>query len=118
MSRLPTLLFTLTLAASAALAGFSGTDLFLPSVGAKPGVPPAVWYTTVWVHNPNTAAVNVTFHLLERQANLAPRTFTDTIPAGDMRWYDNAVKTMFAVETFGAIRVTAAARLLAGARIY
>ena len=118
MSRLPTLLFTLTLAASAALAGFSGTDLFLPSVGAKPGVPPAVWYTTVWVHNPNTAAVNVTFHLLERQANLAPRTFTDTIPAGDMRRYDNAVKTMFAVETFGAIRVTAAARLLAGARIY
>ncbi|MEP0775984.1 MAG: hypothetical protein HRF46_16735, partial [Acidobacteriota bacterium] len=31
---------------------FTGTDVFLPSVGARPGVPPAVWYTTIWVHNP------------------------------------------------------------------
>ncbi|MGV8040451.1 MAG: hypothetical protein AB2L07_10350 [Thermoanaerobaculaceae bacterium] len=101
-----------------ALAGFTGTDLYLPSVGAKPGVPPAVWYTTVWAHNPTTTQANVTFYLLERQANLAPRTFTDTIPAGDTKRYDNAVKTMFGVETFGAIRVTANVKLLAGARIY
>ena len=46
--------------------------MFLPSVGAKPGSPPAVWYTTVWVHNPNATAANVTFYLLERQANLTP----------------------------------------------
>jgi len=119
MRRSVTIAIIAVLAAAApALAGFPGTDLFLPSVGARPGVPPAVWYTTVWVHNPNTTQANVTFYLLERQANLAPRAFTDTIPAGDTRRYDNAVKTMFGVETFGAIRLTADVKLLAGARIY
>ncbi|MEP0773087.1 MAG: hypothetical protein HRF46_01835, partial [Acidobacteriota bacterium] len=34
------------LLAAPAFAGFAGTDVFLPSVGARPGVPPAVWYTT------------------------------------------------------------------------
>jgi hypothetical protein len=105
-------------AASLALAGFSGTDVFLPSVGAKPGVPPAVWYTTVWVHNPNATAANVTFHLLERQANLAPLTYTDTIPSGDTKKYDNAIQTMFARQTFGAVRVTSNVKVIAGSRIY
>ncbi len=99
-------LVLLTLAAPC-FAGFSGTDVFLPSVGARPGVPPAVWYTTVWVHNPNPTAANLTFYLLERQENLSPRSYTDTIPAGDTKRYDNAVKTFFGVEVFGAIRVTA-----------
>ena len=85
-----------------AFAGFTGTDLFLPSVGAKPGVPPSVWYTTVWVHNPSATAADLTFYLLERKANVAPKHFEDTLPAGDTRRYDNAVKTMFGVETFGA----------------
>ncbi len=104
--------------ATLALAGFTGTDVFLPSVGARPGVPPAVWYTTVWVHNPNPAAASVTFYLLERQENLSPRTFTDTIPAGDTKRYDNAVKTMFGVETFGALRVTSNVKVMVGSRIY
>ncbi|HPC83693.1 MAG TPA: hypothetical protein P5234_09795 [Thermoanaerobaculaceae bacterium] len=99
-------------------AGFAGTDLFLPSVGARPGVPPAVWYTTVWVHNPGSSPANVTFHLLERKANLAPRTFTDTVPAGDTKRYDNAVKTMFGVEEFGAIRVTSNLKVSVNSRIY
>ncbi|MCU0294320.1 MAG: hypothetical protein MUF10_20425, partial [Thermoanaerobaculaceae bacterium] len=106
------------LAAGSAFAGFTGTDVFLPSVGAKPGVAPAVWYTTVWVHNPNATSANVTFYLLERQANLAPKSFTDTVPAGDTKRYDDAVKTMFGVEAFGAIRVTANVKVLASARIY
>jgi len=99
-------------------AGFSGTDVFLPSVGAKPGVPPAVWYTTVWVHNPNTTTANITVHLLERQANPAPKAYTDTIPSGDTRRYDNAVLTMFGVETFGALRVTSNVKVIVGSRIY
>jgi len=101
-----------------ALAGFSGTDVFLPSVGAKPGVAPAVWYTSVWVHNPGATAANVTFYLLERQANLVPLTFTDTIQAGDTRKYDDAVQLMFNRQTFGAIRVTANVKVIAGSRIY
>ncbi|MCU0291911.1 MAG: hypothetical protein MUF10_07950 [Thermoanaerobaculaceae bacterium] len=106
------------LAAVPALAGFSGTDVFLPSVGAKPGVAPAVWYTTVWVHNPNATPANITVYLLERQANLTPLTYTDTIPSGDTKKYENAVQLMFARETFGALRVTSNVKVVVGSRIY
>ena len=101
-----------------ALAAFTGTEVFLPSVGAAPGVAPAVWYTTVWVHNPGTTRADVTFALLERQANLSPRTYNDSIPAGDTKRYDNAVGTLFGVETFGALRVTSNVRVVVGSRIY
>jgi len=101
-----------------ALAAFTGTEVFLPSVGAAPGVAPAVWYTTVWVHNPGTTRADITFALLERQANLSPRTYNDSIPAGDTKRYDNAVGTLFGVETFGALRVTSNVRVVVGSRIY
>lgn len=101
-----------------AWAGFSGTNVFLPSVGAKPGVAPAVWYTTVWVYNPNPTSANITVYLLERQANPAPRTYTDTIPSGDTKRYDNAVQTMFGVQTFGALRITSNVKVVVGSRIY
>jgi hypothetical protein len=99
-------------------AGFAGTEVYLPSVGAAPGVAPAVWYTTVWVHNPTTTRADVTFALLERQANLSPRTSTDSIPAGDTKRYDNAVETLFGVQTFGALRITSNVRVVVGSRIY
>ena len=109
----------LALAAALPLwAGFAGTEVFLPSVGAAPGVAPAVWYTTVWVHNPTTTRADVTFYLLERQANLSPRTYTDSIPAGDTKRYDNAVETLFGVQTFGALRITSNVRIVVGSRIY
>ncbi|MGV8041163.1 MAG: hypothetical protein AB2L07_14180 [Thermoanaerobaculaceae bacterium] len=101
-----------------AWAGFTGTDVFLPSVGAKPGVAPAIWYTTVYVHNPNTTAANVTFYLLERQANPSPMSFADTIQPGDTAKYDNAVQLMFSKQTFGAIRLTSNVKVIAGSRIY
>ncbi|MGV8041317.1 MAG: hypothetical protein AB2L07_15045 [Thermoanaerobaculaceae bacterium] len=101
-----------------AMAGFSGTDLFLPSVGAKPGVAPAIWYTTVYVHNPNATPANVTFYLLERQANPSPMSYTDTIQPGDTAKYDNAVQLMFSKQTFGAIRLTSNVKVMAGSRIY
>ncbi|HPC82501.1 MAG TPA: hypothetical protein P5234_04250 [Thermoanaerobaculaceae bacterium] len=63
--------------AATGLAAFTGTDVFLPSVRERPGVPPAVWYTSVWVHNPSETAAIVTFHLLERQENLTPKTYVD-----------------------------------------
>jgi hypothetical protein len=110
--------FCSLLCAGVAGAGFGGTDLFLPSVGAKPGVPPSVWYTTVWVHNPNATAANVTFYLLERQANLSPMAFTDTIQGGDTARYENAIQLMFGKQTFGALRLTSNVRIMAGSRIY
>ncbi len=107
----------LTVAATS-FAGFADTEVYLPAVGAAPGVPPAVWYTTVWVHNPSATRADVTFALLERRANPSPLTYTDSIPPGDTRRYDNAVETMFGVQTFGAIRVTANVAVVVGSRIY
>jgi hypothetical protein len=104
--------------ASPALAGFAGTDVFLPSVAGAPGVAPSVWYTTVWVHNPNARAAQVTFHLLERKANIAPLTFTDTVQPGDTAKYEDAVKLMFNKQAAGALRVTSNVRLVVGSRIY
>lgn len=102
-----------------ALAGFSGTDVFIPSVGRRAGAASSSWYTTVWVHNPNSAAANVQFSFLERdRVNLTPLVFNDTIPAGDTRRYENAVATMFAVEKFGALRVVSNQRVIVNSRVY
>jgi len=106
------------IAAAPAFAGFAGTDVFLPSVGSKLGVPPSVWYTTVWVHNPGAASANITFYLLERQANTAPLTYTDTIQAGETLRYEDAVQVMFARQTFGALRVTSSEKIIVSCRVY
>jgi hypothetical protein len=93
--------------------------VFLPSVGRRPGAGGSQWYTTVWVHNPNAAAVNLTFYLLERDMdNSAAQIYNDTLPAGDVRRYDNAIWTMFAREVFGALRVVASDKVIVNSRIY
>ncbi|NOZ94422.1 MAG: hypothetical protein GXP47_06760 [Acidobacteria bacterium] len=100
-------------------ASFAGTDVFLPSVGRGSGKQQSQWYTTVWVYNPQTAPVNITVSFLKRdQPNPSPLTYNDTIPAGDVRKYENAVFTLFGVEGFGALRVTASERVVVNARIF
>jgi hypothetical protein len=97
-------------------AGFAGTDIYLPSVGSAVGVAP--WYTTLWVYNPNASPAVVTFYLLKRQPNPSPSSFTDTIPPGDVKRYDDAVQLMFQEATFGALRVVANQKVLVSSRIY
>jgi len=102
-----------------ALAGFSGTDVYLPSVGSGPGAASSQWYTTVWVHNPNADSVNVQFSLLLRdQSNPSPAAYNDTIPAGETRRYEDAVLTMFGGAAFGAIRVVSSERVVVNSRVY
>jgi len=110
------LTIALAVVAVPSFAGFAGTDMYLPSVGSAVGVAP--WYTTVWVYNPNTSPANVAFYLLKRQPNPAPASFTDTIPPGDVKRYDNAVQLMFAQATFGALRITSNQKVLVSSRIY
>ncbi len=105
--------------AMALWASFAGTDVFLPSVGRGQGKQSSQWYTTMWVYNPNSAAVNIAVHFLKRnQPNLSALTYNDTIPAGDTRKYENAVFTLFGVEGFGALRVMASERVVVNARIF
>ncbi len=98
------------------LAGFAGTDIYLPSVGSAVGVAP--WYTTVWVYNPNTSPATVTFYFLKRQPNPSPSSYTDTIPPGDVRRYDDAVQFMFHESNFGALRIVSSQKVLVSSRIY
>ena len=107
----------LTPAASDASVG--GKDLFLASVGSGPGVAPSVWYTTVWVFNPNTTAVTAQFSLLLRnQANDFPSNASRVVQPGAVLQIDDAVTTLFSVQGFGAIRVQADKDLHVVARIY
>uniref|UniRef100_A0A7V1ZIM0 Peptidase S74 domain-containing protein n=1 Tax=Thermoanaerobaculum aquaticum TaxID=1312852 RepID=A0A7V1ZIM0_9BACT len=102
--------------ADPSFAGFAGTDIYLPSVGSAVGVAP--WYTTVWVYNPNTSPATVTFYFLKRQPNPSPSSYTDTIPPGDVKRYDDAVKFMFNESTFGALRIVSNQKVLVSSRIY
>ncbi len=109
----------LSLAAGNALAGFAGKDVFLPSVGRKPGANNSQWYTMLWIHNPSSAPANVVIHFLLRdQPNPAPAAFTDTIPPGDSRSYPDTITTLFNTQAWGALRVTSDVEVVAECRMY
>ncbi len=106
--------------ASTAAAGFGGTDVILASVGEGAGLAGSHWFTVIWVHNPGAAPVNVQFQLyLRDQPNpQAVAVYNDVIPAGDTYRYTDAIQTMFALSAFGALRVTADARVIVNGRIF
>jgi hypothetical protein len=110
----------LAMVALPAAGSFSGTDVFIASVGRGAGAAGSQWYTTVWAHNPNNTSANVQFFFLARnQANLAPLVYNDTIPPGDTKRYVNAVGLMFGLDDdFGAIRVVSDQSLIVNSRIY
>ena len=53
------LVLTLVAAAVATplLAGFAGTDLFIPMAGRGVGAYPSNWFTTVYLYNPSLTGV-------------------------------------------------------------
>jgi hypothetical protein len=107
-------------AAGPALAGFAGSDVFLPMVGRQAGVHPSNWYTTVWVHNPGGEAATARIYFLERgTANPTP-PFVDVLVApGGTEKLDNIVEAYFHEQAFGALRVTCATqRLVVTSRVY
>ncbi len=116
----PLILALLAVAASApAFAGFAGTDVFIPSVGRRPGTLGSQWYTQLWVHNPSGTGANVSILFLERNVpNPSPLVFTDSIPPGDTRRYPNTIGTLFGVEKWGALRVKANVPVLVTCRMY
>jgi hypothetical protein len=110
----------LVLATAAPLfAGFAGTDVFLPAVGRRPGDAGAQWYTLLWIHNTSSSTANVTIAFLERNVpNPSPLFFNDSIPPGDTRRYPNTVGTLFGVEKWGALHITANVPVLVSCRMY
>ena len=103
-----------------ALAGFAGTDVFLPMAGRQVGVHPSNWYTTVWIHNPGSEAVTATVSFLERNtANPTPPAVDLLLAPGATEKVENAVESLFHVQAFGALRVTSpAGKLVVTSRVY
>ena len=107
------------LGSGVALAGFPATESYLPSVGRGSGASGSQWYTTVWVFNPGSAAADMEIaYLVRNQANPAPATYNETIPAGSIRKYENALGVLFGVDGFGALRVSSDQRLVVNSRIF
>ncbi len=120
-----TLVALLVLAASVGVvpplgAGVAGTDLFLPSVGSAPGVAPSVWYTTVWIFNPNGAMAHVELSFLPRdQSTTTPEhTAALDVGPGEVRQIDDAVATLFGIQGFGALRAESDLPVHMAGRIY
>jgi hypothetical protein len=106
-------------AAASLFAGFAGTDVFIPSVGRRPGNLGSQWHTLLWIHNPSDTTANVSIVFLERNLpNPSPLVFTDSIPPGDTRRYPNTIGTLFGVEKWGALRIKANVPVLASCRMY
>jgi hypothetical protein len=109
----------LVCAAAPVFAGFAGTDVFIPSVGRRPGNLGSQWYTQLWIHNSSGTTANVSIAFLERNIpNPAPLIFTDSIPPGDTRRYPNTIGTLFGVEKWGALRIKANVPVLTSCRMY
>jgi hypothetical protein len=103
----------LVLLAFPALAGFSGSDVFLPMVGRQAGVGTSNWYTTVWIHNPGAEVATARIYFLERgTVNTNPPWVDVMIGPSDTDAIDNIVDTLFHKQVFGALRVTCATQKL------
>ena len=105
---------------SQALAGFAGSDVFLPMVGRQAGIFPSNWYTTVWIYNPGAAAATARIYLLERgTANPSPPWVDVLVPPGDTQKLENVVESLFHAQVFGALRVACATqKLVVTSRVY
>lgn len=106
-------------AAVLSFAGFSGTEVYLPSVGHGDGVGSSVWRTTLWIHNPATltATCHIQF-LLRNQPNPNPDTSSLSIPPGDTVKIDDVTWTLFGIEGYGALRVVSDQEVIVNSRIY
>ncbi len=112
--RAATALLVGLLAAIPTLAGFPGTDVFIPSVGRAQGI--ANWYTTIWVHNPGSEPAYAEFFFLERNRdNTGAVRQTGRVDPGETL---NLEGLTAMAGRFGAVRVTSSARLLVTSRIY
>jgi hypothetical protein len=114
-------LVLLNVVAAPALAGFAGTDLFIPMAGRGVGAYPSNWFTTVYLYNPNPTAVSVDLSFLERNKDnvaSAPPKVTETLAAGETRVFENIVEAAFGKTAYGAVRIQCAQKVVATARVF
>ena len=106
---------------SPVLAGFAGTDLFIPMAGRGVGAYPSNWFTTVYLYNPSATAVSVDLSFLERNKDnvaTSPPKVTDTLAPRETKVYENIVETTFGKTAYGAVRIQCAEKVVASARVF
>jgi hypothetical protein len=111
----------LTLAIAApAIAGFAGTDLFIPFISRSPGLYGSLWYSTVWIYNPNQTGVTAHLYYLPRGPNNTGVTPVDvTIGAGETKMLENIVESLFGQSNSnGALRIVCDSKVVASARTF
>jgi hypothetical protein len=118
-----TVALLLALGAETVLAGFAGSDLFIPMAGRGVGAYPSNWFTTVYLYNPNAAAVTVDLSFLERNKDnvaTSPPEVTDTLAPGETKIYENIVETTFGKTgtVYGAVRLQCSQKVVATARVF
>ncbi|HWC65060.1 MAG TPA: hypothetical protein VG777_03175, partial [Thermoanaerobaculia bacterium] len=116
----PALVLVFVLAAVPMFAGFSSTEVFLPSIGRITGQGGARFFTTVWATNLTSAPESFTlFFLKAGQANPSPASFSDTLAPGETKVYENVVETKLGLSNaLGAARVTSTGEILVAERIF
>jgi hypothetical protein len=102
-----------TLAAVPVLAGFAGTDVFVPMAASQSGMAGTNWFTTLWLYNPGANPATASIAFLERNtANPSPPAVDVLVAPGATEKVDNAVEALFHRRAFGALRVTCATQKL------
>lgn len=104
--------------APAALAGFPGTDIFIPAVARTAGAGGSQFYSTLWVTNVGTA--NATFQiqvLRQGMTNPTPLTKTENLGTGATRRYDNIMEYL-GTAGGAALHIVSNRELLVSSRTY
>ena len=102
-----------------AFAAFPGTEVYVASFGKGEGVAGSQWNSTLWIQNPSDGWADVQIAFLKRdQPNPTPLTYSDSIPPGETRRYDNATELMFGITGFGALRIKSSQRVIVNSRVF
>ena len=112
-------LVVVAMAATPAFAGFAGTDLFLPSIGNRPGALLSNWHTLVWVYNPGAATANITVYFLERGVS-SPTPPSAPLVVGPGQTYRSSsiIEDLFGFQKWGALRFTSTSEVVVTCRMY
>jgi len=73
-----------------------GTEIMVPAAGRGPGAGGSLWVTALYVHNPNSTELEVSFSwLLRDHVNTNPQTVTRMIDGDSSLVLDDAIMDLF-----------------------
>ena len=107
-------------AASAAFAGFEGTEQFVAATGNPQGGNAAQFDSTFWATNLGSSSLTFTFRFLKSgQSNLSPASFSDSLAPGETKMYPSVISSRLGLTNVnGGARITSSGPMLAGMRLF